>query len=185
MLFRSTPIHLTIPTETPWVPIKILGLGRAGQERVEADVYLLTDERPTLLAGAGLRTERSEAASTSLLDDLRSDKGMEWIPRNMHLTYLRVDGTRDQLDHDLAINPTGGRPSRFDFDRVVDETATAVQRQQRRDDQRNVGEGQLTGTKGTTAVTNGGPTDRPAWPALALGSVVLGGVVIAARRLSS
>ncbi len=180
----GTPIHLTIPTETPWVPIKILALGRAEQERVEADVYLLTDERPTLLAGAGLRTERSEAASTLLLDDLRSDKGMEWIPQNMHLTYLRVDGTRDQLDHDLAINPTGGVPSRFDFDRVVDETATAVQRQEH-DDQRNAGNRQVTGTKGSTAVTNGAPAGRsPVWPALAIGSLVVAGVVIAAKRLS-
>jgi len=181
----GTPIHLTIPTETPWVPIKILALGRAEQERVEADVYLLTDERPTLLAGAGLRTVRSEAASTSLLDDLRSDKGMEWIPQDMHLTYLRVDGTRDQLDHDLAISPTGGVPSRFDFDRVVDKTATAIQRQQY-EDQRNAGSGRVTGTKGSTAVTGGDATDnRPVWPALALGSLVVGGVVvIAAKRLS-
>ncbi|HEX2700629.1 MAG TPA: DUF2330 domain-containing protein [Acidimicrobiales bacterium] len=181
----GTPIHLTIPTDAPWVPIKILALGRAEQERVEADVYLLTDERPTLLAGAGLRTERSEAASASLLDDLRSDKGMEWMPRDMHLTYLRVEGTRDQLDHDLAISPTGGVPSRFDFDRVVDETATAAQRQQR-DDQRNAGTGQPAGTKGPLAGTGADQSgDGPVWPAVALGGLVLAGVLIAARRLSS
>ncbi|MGI8683637.1 MAG: DUF2330 domain-containing protein [Acidimicrobiales bacterium] len=181
----GTPIHLTIPTDTPWVPIKILALGRESQERVEADVYLLTDERPTLLAGAGLRTERSEKASASLLDDLRSDKGMEWIPQDMHLTYLRVDGTRDQLDHDLAINPKGGVPSRFDFDRVVDETATAAQRQQLKDDRRTVGGGQAVGTKGSTDITDGTPADRPVWPALAVGALVLtGAVVIAAKRLS-
>jgi len=176
----GTPIHLTIPTDAPWVPIKILALGREQQERVEADVYLLTDERPTLLAGAGLRTERSQPASTSLLDDLRSDKGMEWIPEDMHLTYLRVDGTRDQLDHDLAISPTGGVPSRFDFDRVVDETATAVQRQQ--DDQRNAGDGQATDRTVTGSASSDG--DRPVWPALAVGAFVLTGAVLAAKRLS-
>lgn len=164
----GTPIHLTIPTDAPWVPIKILGLGRASQERIEADVYLLTDERPTLLAGAGLRTERSEPASSSLLDDLRSDKGMEWVPQNMYLTYLRVDGTRDQLDHDLAISATGGVPSRFDFDRVVDETATAVQRQ--RDGQRDTG----TASDGSL----------PVWPAVAVGGLVLIGGAVAAKRLS-
>ena len=39
-----------------------------------ADVFLLTDERPTVLAAdTGVRRRRSEPASTSLLDDLRSD----------------------------------------------------------------------------------------------------------------
>ena len=48
---------------------------------VEADVFLLTDEQPKLLAGGpGLSIERSEPASDGLLADLRSDKGMEWVP---------------------------------------------------------------------------------------------------------
>ena len=115
----GTPIHLTIPTERPWVPIRILALGREKAEPVEADVYLLTEERPSLMAGPGLVTEQSAAASDGLLADLRSDKGMEWVPDDMWLTYLRVDGPASDLDHDLAIHPTGGTPSRFDFDRVV------------------------------------------------------------------
>ena len=45
----GTPIHLTIPTPNPWVPLRILGLGKAAAELVEADVYLLTDIRPALL----------------------------------------------------------------------------------------------------------------------------------------
>ena len=113
----GTPIHLTIPTPRPWVPIRILGLGRAEREPVEADVYLLTEERPSLLAGPGLRTASSGAASDQLLSDLRSDKGMEWMPGRMWLTHLQVDGPAVQLDHDLAIHPAGGAPSRFDFDR--------------------------------------------------------------------
>ena len=168
----GTPIHLTIPTARPWVPIKILALGRTPTERVEADVYLLTDERPTLLAGAGLRTERSEAASSSLLDDLRSDKGMDWMPNDMHLTYLQVEGTAADLDHDLAISPTGGVPSRFDFDRAVDETATAAQEDQ----------SSRPGTTGTATGSSAG--DRPVWPAVAVGGLVLVGVVVAAKRLS-
>ncbi|MGH9155289.1 MAG: DUF2330 domain-containing protein, partial [Acidimicrobiales bacterium] len=116
----GTPIHLTIPTERPWVPIRILGLGRGPLEPVEADVYLLTEHEPTLLAGDGMRTERSEAASTSLLDDLRSDKGMEWMPGRMWLSFLRVDAEGRDLDYDLAIAPDGGVPSLFDFDRTAD-----------------------------------------------------------------
>src|SRR5688572_9326012 len=45
----GTPVHLTIPTDNPWVPLRILGLGKAAGELVEADVYLLTDDRPALL----------------------------------------------------------------------------------------------------------------------------------------
>ena len=72
----STPIMATIPTDDPWVPVRILGLGLDGGRRVEADVFLLTDDRPELLAGGpGLTVERSEPASPSLLADLRSDVG--------------------------------------------------------------------------------------------------------------
>ena len=77
----GTPIMLTIPTEEPWVPLRILGLGLKKAQVVQADVFLLTDEQPKLLAGGrGLSVGRSEWASTPLLDDLRSDKGMEWVP---------------------------------------------------------------------------------------------------------
>ena len=61
----STPIMATIPTDDPWVPLRILGLGLDGNLPVEADVFLLTDEQPELLAGGpGLTLSRSEAAST-------------------------------------------------------------------------------------------------------------------------
>ncbi len=115
----GTPVHLTIPTRTPWVPIRILALGRAPKEPVEADVYLLTEAEPALLSGSGLRRELSQPASSSLLADLRSDKGMEWVPDRMWLSHLRVDGTAAELDHDLAIDPTGREPARFDFDRTA------------------------------------------------------------------
>ena len=119
----GTPIHLTIPTPSPWVPLRILGLGKQPVERVEADVYLLTDESPRLqprpLAPAaavpdgGMFLQRSERASASLIADLRSDKGGDWIPASgMWLTYLRIDASPAVLVHDLAIDPTGrGEPS--------------------------------------------------------------------------
>ena len=72
----------TIPTDDPWVPLRILALGLDGDRRVQADVFLLTDDRPELLAGGpGLTVERGEPASPPLLADLRSDMGMEWVPR--------------------------------------------------------------------------------------------------------
>ncbi|MGH2694194.1 MAG: DUF2330 domain-containing protein [Actinomycetota bacterium] len=113
----GTPVHLVIPTPNPWVPLRILGLGKQGSETIEADVYLLTTNRPALLPGpggdSGLVLEASEPASSDLLRDLRSDRGMKWLPdEGMWLSYLRVDSTAGRLTHDLAIDASGfGSPS--------------------------------------------------------------------------
>jgi hypothetical protein len=108
----GTPIMLTIPTEEPWVPLKILALGLDKAEVVDADVFLLTDNRPTLRSGAtGLELGRSEQASDDLLADLRSDKGMKWVPNDMWLTFLRVDTPAKNLDYDLAVSTDGTLPS--------------------------------------------------------------------------
>jgi hypothetical protein len=125
----GTPVHVVIPTTNPWVPLRILGLGAEAEAPVEADVYLLTDLVPALLPRAvapsaaaliestggspGLVLERSEPASTSLLADLRSDKGMDWLPRDgMWLSYLRVDSRAGDLTYDLAVDASGaGQPS--------------------------------------------------------------------------
>ena len=109
----STPIMATIPTDDPWVPVRILGLGLDAERNVEADVFLLTDRRPELLAGGpGLTLERSEAASSGLLADLRSDVGMEWVPESMWLSFLQLDADAGDLDYDLAVSQDpGGEPS--------------------------------------------------------------------------
>src|SRR4051812_28795927 len=87
----GTPIMLTIPVSEPWVPLRILALGLDATQVVDADVFLLTDERPNVLAAdTGVDVGRSEPASTSLLDDLRSDKHMGWVPESMWLTYYDV-----------------------------------------------------------------------------------------------
>ena len=105
---QGTPIMLTIPTSEPWVPVRILALGLESSEQVQADVFLLTDAKPKLLAGGkGLAIDRSEAASSLLLSDLRADKGMEWVPDSMWLSYLKVDATAGQLGYDLAISHDG------------------------------------------------------------------------------
>jgi hypothetical protein len=118
----GTPVHLTIPTDNPWVPLRILGLGKAGGEAVEADVYLLTDDRPAMLPdagafgqGAGLILDHSERATDGLLADLRSDVGMEWVPDKAWLTKVVVDTTAAELTYDLAIDVSvAGEPSAVD-----------------------------------------------------------------------
>lgn len=105
----GTPIMLTVPTDEPWVPLRILALGLDRTQVVNADVFLLTDDRPTLLAGdEGVEVARSEAASTGLLADLRADQGMEWVPDAMWLTYVRVDAPAAALRHDLAVSTRAG-----------------------------------------------------------------------------
>jgi hypothetical protein len=113
----GTPVHITMPTDQPWVPLRILSLGKASDEQVDADVYLLTDRVPTILPAAsrvsGLRLEHTAPASTALLDDLRSDRGMEWIPESAWLMKVGVDARAGDLRYDLAVDATGiGRPSR-------------------------------------------------------------------------
>ena len=111
---EGTPIHLTIPLENPWVPLRILGLGKASDDAINANVFLLTPDRPNLLPAPdnGLFLERSEAASKSLLDDLRSDQGMGWVPDRMWFSYLRVGEQSGRLRYDLAIDKSGnGAPS--------------------------------------------------------------------------
>lgn len=112
----GTPIHLTIPTDQPWVPLRILALGKEASEVVQADVYLLTDEKPQILPapGDGMFLDRSEAASQPLLSDLRSDQGMEWITDKMWLSYLRIDSSAKSLNYDLAVSVDGTAPSRID-----------------------------------------------------------------------
>jgi hypothetical protein len=105
----STPIMATIPTDDPWVPVRILGLGLDAGQNVEADVFLLTDDEPKLLAGgAGLTLDRSEPASDLLLSDLRSDVGMEWVPQDMWLSYMKLSAPAAELDYDLAVSATPG-----------------------------------------------------------------------------
>lgn len=113
----GTPVHITIPTDNPWVPLRILGLGKSAAERVQADVYLLTDRAPRMLpapadAANGLFLEHFAPASDLLLDDLRADAGMGWIPESAWLTKVEINAAAPQLTFDLAIEASGlGQPS--------------------------------------------------------------------------
>jgi hypothetical protein len=112
----GTPIDITMPVANPWVPLRILSLGRGPTDNIQADVYLLTDTTPSLLpapaSGNDMSVFASEQASDGLLSDLRRDKNMGWIPASSWLTEVKIDGPAFQLIHDLAIDASGrGRPS--------------------------------------------------------------------------
>jgi hypothetical protein len=111
----GTPVHITIPTANPWVPLRILGTGKNAGDRIEADVYLLTDRKPVLLPAPfanGMELQHSATASASLLDDLRSDKGMGWVPEMAWLTKIGINASAGQLTYDLAVSANGTVPSR-------------------------------------------------------------------------
>jgi Uncharacterized protein conserved in bacteria (DUF2330) len=128
---EGTSIHLSIPTDDPWVPLRILALGQSGPAVVEADVFLLTERRPSLLPEPvapsvvdifersdrrpGLVLRRSESASELLLTDLSSDRGMHWLPTSgMWFSYLEVSEEAEELTYDLAVDASGGNPSPVD-----------------------------------------------------------------------
>src|SRR5437763_1183042 len=77
---QAIPVHVVIPTPNPWVPLRILTLGRQPQDVIQADVFLLTDRDPAMLPQAlspdgssdqqGTILERSGWASNSLMSDL-------------------------------------------------------------------------------------------------------------------
>ena len=108
------PVQITIPTDRPWVPLHILHGATPDTEIIVADVFLLTPDRPGLLHGTGLTVERTEPASQLLLDDLRSDENMEWVPESGWFTHLALEVEAQELVYDLAISVDGDFPSFVD-----------------------------------------------------------------------
>jgi hypothetical protein len=119
---QGIPVHVVVPTPNPWVPLRILTLGRQPEDLVQADVFLLTDRDPAMLPQAvspdgstdqkGTILERSSWASDSLMNDLRSDQRSNWIPNQpMWFSYLKIDERAGDLTNDLAIDASGyGHP---------------------------------------------------------------------------
>jgi hypothetical protein len=110
---QGTTIHFTIPTAAPWIPLQILALGKGRAEIVDADLFVLTDGAPSLTpafwTAPGMTLRHYGPASQSLLTDLRSDKGMEWLPPSgMWFTALSLHTPAPALRYDLSID--GGGP---------------------------------------------------------------------------
>ena len=110
---QGTVIHFTVPLEAPWVPLRILALGKHEVEEVQADLFVLTEDRPSFFPDvrglAGVKVVRSLPATKRLLADLRSDKGMGWLPASgMWFTALEMNTTAGTIDYDLSID--GGGP---------------------------------------------------------------------------
>ncbi len=108
------PVQVTIPTVRPWVPLHILHGAAADSEIIEADVFLLTPERPELLHGEGLVLNQSKPADDLLLIDLGLEEGMEWIPGDGWFTHLELNTAAENLTYDLSVGVGEVSPSRLD-----------------------------------------------------------------------
>ncbi len=114
----GTPVHITIPTANPWVPLRILALGKTGEERVDADVFMLTDRRPALLPaptgdnGLLARPQRSRRR-TRCSTTCAPTAAWSGCRRRAWLTKVAIDSAAAQLAFDLAVDTSGARqPSR-------------------------------------------------------------------------
>jgi hypothetical protein len=110
---QGATIHFTIPMKAPWIPLRILALGKAPAELIDADLFILTDRAPFLRPGLpdmpGMTVKAFQPASDSLLKDLRSDRGMSWLPSSgMWFTALSLHTPARAVGYDLSIN--GGGP---------------------------------------------------------------------------
>ncbi len=107
----STPIMATIPTDDP------VGAGAHPQPRPRRGPCgrgrrVPAHRRAAVADGRrarASRSQRSEQADGLLLDDLRSDVNMEWVPDRMWLSYMTLEAPADELDYDLAVATRAGR----------------------------------------------------------------------------
>jgi hypothetical protein len=109
-------IQFAIPMKAPWIPLRILTLGKVPAEAVNADLFVLTDHRPTFAPALhdfiGMHVRANEPASGQLLADLRSDRSMGWLPASgMWLTALSLDTRAATVLSDLSIDGGGPVPS--------------------------------------------------------------------------
>jgi hypothetical protein len=117
---QGTVIHFTIPTRAPWIPLQILALGKTGTELVDADLFVLTEAAPSLSSGGsqlpGVTVKAFGEANASLLRDLRSDRGMRWLPpAGMWLTALSIHTSAANIRADLSIDGGGPVPASRPF----------------------------------------------------------------------
>jgi hypothetical protein len=108
---QGQTIHFTIPTRGPWIPLRILALGKVATEEVQADLFILSDHpqqiAPTISDMPGMEVVASRWAGKSLLSDLRSDRGMSWVPRKMYFTALKLDTPAGTIGYDLSVDGAG------------------------------------------------------------------------------
>ena len=103
---QGVVIDFEIPLPGPWIPLRILSLGKVAVESVNAHLFLLTPTAPHLTPDPedlrGMRVVHNDWASPELIRDLRSDKGTQWVPEHMWFTALELSAPAPTVHYDLA-----------------------------------------------------------------------------------
>ncbi|HZS16182.1 MAG TPA: DUF2330 domain-containing protein [Candidatus Dormibacteraeota bacterium] len=118
----GTPVLITMPTPRLWVPLEVLA---NALDPVSADIFLLTDSRPSTgeefglfglpatsvgdeLPGApGFVLQAQEPMSPRLHTDLSRDRNMSWVPGDGWVTHLVLDASSPTVDYDMTVSPGG------------------------------------------------------------------------------
>lgn len=115
----GTPVLITMHTPRLWVPLEVLA---NESDALDADVYLLTDARPTAwlagfgavdptagdLPGApGFRIIRQEPVGDQLYRDLSTDKNMGWLTPGGWFTALNLSTIGSKVTYDMTMVATG------------------------------------------------------------------------------
>jgi uncharacterized protein DUF2330 len=109
----GTPVLITMHTPRLWVPLEVLA---NDGDTLDADVFLLTDERPAppgsptfgfdnAIPGApGFTLVRQVPISQSLHDDLAAQKNMEWVPQSGWFTALTLQARGNDVTYDMTVD---------------------------------------------------------------------------------
>jgi len=118
----GTPVLITMRTPHLWVPLEVLA---NAHDPVDADLFLVTDRRPTTgeefglfglnsdsvgdqLPGApGFTVQAQEWMNQQLHDDLSSDRNMSWVPVNAWVTHLVLQASSDSVSYDMSVASDG------------------------------------------------------------------------------
>lgn len=108
---QGVVIDFEIPLDGPWIPLRILSLGKVEAEVINAHLFMLTPQRPIMSSPlgslTGLRTVKDEWASESLIADLRSDTGTSWIPEKMWFRAYELVAPTNTVTYDMAASGNG------------------------------------------------------------------------------
>jgi hypothetical protein len=112
----GTPVLITMHTPRLWIPLEVLA---NASDQVNADVYLLTDNKPTFAGidlasfggnlpnAQGMQLLRQEPMKDQLHVDLSSDRNMSWIPPGGWFTALRLQAPGDLVTYDMTVAGPG------------------------------------------------------------------------------
>jgi hypothetical protein len=112
----GTPVLITMRTPRLWVPLEVLA---NADDPVNADLYLLTDDKPTFAgvdlaafggnvpSAGGMTVSLQEPVNQSLYSDLSSDRNMGWVRDGGWFTALRIEAPSSVVTYDMTVAQTG------------------------------------------------------------------------------